>query len=287
MNQQQFTPPPAPEGGPQSYTHGERPGSTPAKPRPARVRVLDFLRGFSVLSMIAYHTMFDIVYMFGVDIGWYKGTPGYIWQQSICWVFILVSGASLHYGSKTLRRGFIVLACALSVSVATIVFMPSQQVMSGILHMLGVAMLISVPLMPLLKKIPNGIGFAVCMILFLLTKTVPRGYLGLGDLPLVDLPLALYQTPFLFPLGFPGPGFFSADYFPLLPWLFLFFAGYFGWGLLKGRAKLSPAGNNPLEWAGRSSLILYMVHQPVIYGVLMLLDKLGLFELISLAPAYL
>ncbi len=243
-----------------------------------RIRLLDLLRGFSVFSMVLYHTLFDVVHLFGRPLPWYTGTPGYLWQQSICWVFILVSGASLHYGRHTLRRGLIVLGCAVAVSVVSLVAMPSQRVLSGILHLIAVAMLLGAALKKALPKIPAGLGLALCFALFLLTKTLPQGFLGIGDARLWALPAGLYQTPFLFPLGLPGPGFFSGDYFPLLPWLFLYFAGYFLWALVKNRAALfspAPRGKNPLEWIGRHSLWVYMAHQPVIYGVLLLLQKLG------------
>ncbi len=245
---------------------------------PPRVRLLDILRGFSVLSMVVYHALFDVVHLFGHPMPWYTGTPGYLWQQSICWVFIAVSGASLHYGRHTLRRGLVVLGCAAAVSVVSMVAMPSQRVWFGILHLIALAMLLGALLKKVLHKMPAGLGLGVCLALFLLAKTLPQGYLGVGDARLWALPVGLYQTPFLFPLGLPGPGFFSGDYFPLLPWLFLYFAGYFLWGLLKNRAVLfspAPRGKNPLEWIGRHSLWVYMAHQPVIYGVLLLLRQVG------------
>ncbi len=240
-----------------------------------RVRLLDVLRGFSVLSMVLYHGMFDLVYLFGVEVPWYPETPGYVWQQSICWVFILVSGASLHYGSKTLRRALLVLSCALLVSLVSFVAMPSQRVVFGILHFLGVAMLLSVPLRHFLKKMPPFAGFIVCALLFVFLRGVPRGYVGLLEMPLWLLPQALYQTDFLFFLGLPGPDFFSGDYFPLVPWFFLYYTGYFGWALIKERFTATKPGKNPLEWAGRHSLSLYVVHQPLLYGLCLLLQAAG------------
>ncbi len=240
-----------------------------------RVRFLDIVRGFSVVSMVLYHGMFDLVYLFGVDVPWYRQQPGYVWQQSICWTFILVSGASLHYGRKTWKRALVVLACAVLVSAVSFVAMPNQRILFGILHFLGVAMLLSVPLQPLLKKIPLGAGAAVCFCLFLLTKTMPYGTLGIGDTAIWALPQAFYQTDFLFFLGLPSAGFFSGDYFPLIPWLFLYYTGYFVWGLLKTRMPATKPKNNPLEWIGRHSLEIYVVHQPILYGLCLLLQMMG------------
>lgn len=84
------------------------------------------------------------------------------------------------------------------------------------------------------------------------------------------LPQALYAGYTTAYLGFMPKSFFSTDYFPLLPWLFLFWAGYFLHHLL-GRERLAPLRRSvcpPLGWMGRHSLVLYLLHQPVILGVL-------------------
>jgi len=57
-----------------------------------RLHLLDAFRGFLMLNMIAYHGMWNLVYLFGVKAGWYAGTPKYLWQQFICWSFITLSG---------------------------------------------------------------------------------------------------------------------------------------------------------------------------------------------------
>ena len=61
----------------------------------ARYRLLDELRGLDLISMMCYHGLWDVVFLFGVQLPWYSGMPGHLWQQSICWVFILLSGFCL------------------------------------------------------------------------------------------------------------------------------------------------------------------------------------------------
>jgi uncharacterized membrane protein len=244
------------------------------KKRPGlRVAALDMLRGFSVLSMAAYHTLYDLVYLFGWRLPWYTGRPGYLWQQSICWAFILVAGASLRHSRRWARHGWTVFGCALVLTLVTFLVMPEMLVSFGVLHMLGLCMLLAAGIRPLPEKVPPVLGFAVCAALFVLLKGLPEGFVGLLDWPLIRLPGAWYGTPVLFWLGLPGAGFFSSDYFPLFPWLFLFFAGYFGWAPLKSRFAPKPGGKNPLALAGRHSLAVYMAHQPVIYGVCLLLAR--------------
>ena len=72
-------------------------------------------------------------------------------------------------------------------------------------------------------------------------------------------------------LGFPEPGFFSGDYFSYFPWIFLYLCGYFLYELLMKREPLQKflqSRTYVLGWIGRKSLILYMLHQPVLLLVL-------------------
>ncbi|MDL2293560.1 DUF1624 domain-containing protein [Ruminococcaceae bacterium OttesenSCG-928-D13] len=268
--------PPAPDAGAASAP-GAGAENLRLKPKhKPRVRLLDNLRGFSVVSMVAFHAMYDLVYMYGLKADWYRGLPGYLWQQSICWVFILVAGASLHYGRHRWRHALTVLGCACLLTLVTGTLMPNMLIVFGVLHMLALSMVLAAALHKPLQRVNPKLGLAVCAALFILLRRVPYGGLGLLDWQLISLPAAWYRTSFLFPLGLPGPDFFSTDYFPLIPWTFLFFAGYFGWALLKPRARAKAPTNQPFELIGRHSLLIYMLHQPVIYGVLTLLDFAGL-----------
>ena len=71
--------------------------------------------------------------------------------------------------------------------------------------------------------------------------------------------------------------FHSSDYFPLIPWMFLYLCGYFLWRAVGHRRrvmeKLKP-GFAPLAFLGRHSLLIYLLHQPVLMGVFLLLGKL-------------
>ena len=76
--------------------------------------------------------------------------------------------------------------------------------------------------------------------------------------------------------GFLPFDFYSTDYFALLPWLFLFWAGYF-LHFCMGRQRMEPLRRSvcpALGWMGRHSLLLYLLHQPVIYGLLALIFSL-------------
>lgn len=233
-----------------------------------RVFILDWLRGLAVLNMLLFHILYDIVYIFGVPIGWYTGLPGYLWQQTISWCFIIVSGASIHYGSRPFRRGAVILGSGLLISAVTFLFMPQERVLFGILHFIGTAMLLAALCLPLLKRIPPWIGVFTSTVLFLFLKGVPRGFVGFADYPFIQLPAQWYQFSFLFPLGFPAADFWSSDYFAVIPWFFLYLAGYFAWALLKPHFTLQQRKPRPVEWVGQKSLWFYLAHQPVMYAIL-------------------
>ena len=81
-------------------------GHTTRQKAPAsRYALLDELRGLDLVSMMLYHACWDLMFLFGIWMDWYIGWPGRLWQQSICWVFILLSGFCVPLGHHTLKRG--------------------------------------------------------------------------------------------------------------------------------------------------------------------------------------
>ena len=235
----------------------------------ARYRLLDELRGLDLISMMLYHGMWDVVFLFGVTQKWYTGRPGFVWQQSICWVFILLSGFCLPLGHHPFRRGAVVFGAGALVTAVTLLFLPEDVVWFGVLTLLGSSMLLTAALDPLLRRVPPAVGVAVSALLFWGTYPTMNGFWNLPGGRLA-LPQALYASWPTAYLGFMPKSFFSTDYFPLLPWLFLFWAGYFLHHLV-GRRRLAPLRRSvcpPLGWMGRHSLVLYLLHQPVILGVL-------------------
>ena len=239
------------------------------KTAPGRYALLDELRGLDLVSMMLYHACWDLAFLFGVEMKWYAATPGHLWQRSICLVFILLSGFCVPLGHHTLRRGATVFGAGVLITAVTLLFMPEDRVVFGVLTLLGSAMLLTGLLEPLLKKVPPAAGLVVAAVLFALCYSVSSGWVGVGSWKLL-LPQGLYANYLTAFFGFYPEGFFSTDYFPLLPWLFLFWAGYF-LHFCMGRARMEPLRRSvcaPLGWLGRHSLVIYLLHQPVIFGVL-------------------
>ena len=112
---------------------------------------------------------------------------------------------------------------ALALTLVTYFIIPSELIVFGILHMLSVCMIVFGLGQKLWDRIPLILGLAVCAVLFLITMPVSDGYLGLPGTLAWKIPAGWYEFGWLFPLGIHRADFFSADYFPLFPWIFLFF----------------------------------------------------------------
>lgn len=238
----------------------------------ARYNLLDTIRGVLLINMIAYHGLYDVVHIMGVPLEWYTGLPGYIWQQSICWGFILLSGFCFRFSGRPLRHGLIILGAGVAVTVVTAIAIPSERILFGVLYLLGLCGLIQCAVWAVWNKLdlppfPAGLGLALAAGAFFLTREVPSGWLGFESLRICPLPAWLYQWDWLAVLGLPGPGFWSSDYFPVIPWVFLYLCGYFLWRLIGSRQKVMDKlrpGVRPLSFIGRHSLLVYLLHQPVL-----------------------
>ena len=236
-----------------------------------RYAMLDSLRGLTLISMVVYHTVWDMVYIFDVNWAWYKSEMAHVWQQSICWSFILLSGFCWNLGRVKWKRGLTVFVAGVIVTVVTLIAMPQERIVFGVLTFLGSAMLLMIPLDKMLRRCEPLIGFMVSLILFVLCRNVNEGWLGFENWNLLELPQELYSNIFATYIGFTERSFFSTDYFSILPWLFLFVAGYFLYGVVKKQnwMEIFHCGKcRVLEMLGKHSLVVYMLHQPLAYGLL-------------------
>lgn len=219
-----------------------------------RFDILDAWRSLAVVLMAVYHFLYDL-YIFGVlSAPQMFSAPLNVLERFICCSFLLLAGASARFSRSNLRRGIIVLACAAVVEAGAAI--AGQTIRFGVLMCLGVSMVLYHWAGKYLQKLPGRGAAAGYLALFVLTGLWAES---------VRAPVK-----WLYPLGFRAVGFRSADYFPLLPWFFLFLLGTVlgGWCL---EHRESPILTAPLPeiltWPGRHSLIIYVLHQPVLYGV--------------------
>lgn len=236
-----------------------------------RIHLLDELRGFAIFCMIFFHAFFTIGYFFGVHWGivlvdfFLPAEPYY------AALFVIISGIACNLSHSNLERGVKLAIISAAVSLVTYLALGSDDMIKfGILHMLSVGMILYGLIHKYLRYIPNVIGFVINLLLFFFTFNVQERTLGFPFLFSIRLPDKLYQTPYLFMLGFPEMSFVSSDYFPILPWIFMFFAGAFLGRLAvkKGFPKFMYKKRiGFLGFMGRKSLLIYLAHQPVIFGL--------------------
>ncbi len=234
-----------------------------------RYSLIDAIRGFAVINMIAYHLCYDIFVIFGVELKWYAEPWVVVWERIICITFIMVSGISLNFSAHPIRRGLIINLFGFVVTAVTLIFMPSETIWFGILNFIGCAMLIGSAVKPLIGRLNPFVGFGVSAVLFGVFYSVVERHIGFFGAKLIELPEALYQTNLLTIFGFPPDSFRSSDYFPILPWIFVFFVGYFFWQIIKrlGADRAFVLKVPILDLIGRYSLWIYLAHQPICYGI--------------------
>jgi len=243
-----------------------------------RAGFLDETRGFCIILMVLYHTAFNVIYIFGWDITLTDGTRLLYFlfnspvlrfaQPFVAGIFIFISGIVCRYSRSNLKRGLIALALGFAITAFTFYFMPEQAIFFGILHFLGSSMILFAILRRTLDKIPPSLGLFICLILFALTLGIRWGFAGVPGLLTLYFPASWAQIGWLIPLGFAAAG---ADHFPLLPWLFLFLAGsYLGVAFISRDMPYFFYRNRSrfLATVGRRAIIIYVLHQPVVFGVL-------------------
>lgn len=237
-----------------------------------RMDSLDAVRGVAIIAMVIYHGLYDVSDIFGYNLHLFAALMPL--EPFFAAAFIVLAGISSRYSHNNLKRGLRVFFFAMVVTAVTVFFIPSQSIYFGILHFMGIAILLFIPLRPAVDRIPPVAAAVIFAVLFAVTYTLPESHIvGFPGLFGLEIPKALTVTPNLYPLGFPDSNFFSADYFPLIPWFFMFLIGtVVGVPIKAGKLpeKFYTARISFLPTAGRNTLIIYVVHQPVIYGLLTL-----------------
>ena len=118
---------------------------------------------------------------------------------------------------------------------------------------MGCAVLLMYPIKRTTDKIPPTLGVVMSFILFILFKNIQNGYIGFGHLVLA-VPKVLYSIKILTPIGFPFSGFYSSDFFPLLPWMF---ESHNKW------KKIATHKIPILSLVGKKTIWIYLLHQPI------------------------
>ncbi|MGN6775779.1 DUF1624 domain-containing protein [Rhizobium sp.] len=247
--------------------------SADAPQKTPRIGILDTARGVALLAMASYHCTWDFEFFGYLDsgtaeTGWLK-----LYARVIASTFLFLAGFSLvlantpeiRWRSYWRRLGMIVAAAA-AISLVTFIGMLDEWIFFGILHSIAAASLIGL----LFLRLP---AFATLLVAIVLAVGIVVDNL----IAPLSLHSPFFDAPWLWWVGLSENIQRSNDYVPLFPWLtpFLFGLGTaqlatsLGW--LKSLAKFGP-GRNLIARAGRHSLIFYLVHQPVLFGLVYLLS---------------
>ncbi len=234
-----------------------------------RIGWIDELRGLAIWAMIFYHIAFNIVDILRLPLPWLQAIMesrflGVLHTLFVA-VFLGLSGICSHFTRRPLLRAGKVALGAAAVTVVTYFVFPEQAIWFGVLHCLAICMVLHACLGKYLKKISPLWGLAVSVLLFLVTYRLPDGFIFS-----YALPSSLYRGGWLTALGFPDRFFLSLDYVPLLPHIFLFLGGAFLGNMRLPRGRVHCRF---LAFCGRHSLLIYLLHQPLIFGVFLLLEK--------------
>ena len=234
-----------------------------------RYHLLDALRGFAIYHVIIFHFLYDVYVVYGLNPDWPYQTWVQLWQRNGCGLFVLVSGMVFALGRNTFKRGLQLQILGLIITLATSVFAPSEVIYYGILTFFGSAMWLTLLLKQILQCVPAILGMLASVAYYVLTKDVATGVASFFGRKLFEFPEWLYQSYFAI-LGFHGNDFYSSDYVPLLPHIFLFWFGMYLFAWLRERklTHLLTGGNYKIfTWPGTHSLEIYILHQPILMGL--------------------
>lgn len=235
-------------------------------PRKPRIAFFDSLRGFTIISMVAFHAAYDAAYLYGFEIPWFTDPIiQTVWRSSISWVFLALAGWMTSLSRNNLKRGGVYAVTAGAVFLATSIAGVDTPISFGIIYCMAACTLLYAATAPLLNRFPAAAGLISCLVLFAATYTLPH---------------TTYPVEGLAWLGFPSASFVSGDYYPLLPNVFLYLAGAFSarWfdGLhTSGYPTWMMKANVPfLSMIGKLSLPIYLVHQPLLILIFTMVSSL-------------
>lgn len=240
----------------------------PGDTKPAsRIPAVDAVRGVAVAAMVLYHFLWDTT-VFGLTAFDLFGDPAWLtYRTVVLWLFLGLVGVSLvlaqdrGLSARTIAgRVLLLAACAAAITVASILLFPDAPIFFGVLHHIAVAIVLGLVFL----RLPTPVVLVAAVVTIMAPEVAAHPVFDQDWLMWVGL---VTETPR------------SNDYVPVFPWFGAVLAGIvLGRTLLAKRDDLAavlswrPASWLPraVVWTGRNSLLAYMVHQPILIGLLML-----------------
>ncbi len=246
------------------------------QPKKERFFEIDLFRGIGIAMMLVFHLFFDLDYLGLLNNEMYKGY-WLVFQRTTASILILVFGVSLAVSYERARqdpeanmlikyatRAIALFAIALGISLATWIYPHEGFIIFGIIHFLAVSVLV---------------GYFFMKFFYL--NLVAGIAVILAGLEISGINVG---TNLLVWLGLSYPGVYSLDYFPVFPWFGIVLIGIFIGKLLyaKKLMKMPTIPENRFtrcfSFLGKNALAIYLAHQPVLFGILLLYLKLKTFS---------
>ena len=233
-----------------------------------RLDIVDVVRGVAIAGVVLFHLVWDLAYL-GVTSAGIASHPWWLlFGRTLAGTFMVLVGVSLVLAAAGgfrqrafLRRLSVLMAAALAITLVTRIAFPQTFVYFGILHAIAVASVIGALVLRLHTSVIAALGIAVYILGFSWTS-------------------AAFNPRWLAWTGFAASPPFSNDFVPVFPWLGLTLLGMAGTRLTLAqgwvhRARpLNGRVNRWLAWLGRHTLVIYLLHQPLLLGMLIPLVEL-------------
>jgi len=229
---------------------------------------LDVLRGSAVVLMLVFHFLFDVTFFGFYDLDLSSGFflvyvyTGASLFLGLVGVSLILSFERVQHQKTTQQllkkfgvRGVLLFGGGLLITLGTWLYLEEGFIVFGALHCIGLSILLAYPF---LRFRYGNLVLGIVLI-------------GVG----IYLRTITMESPWLLWLGVRPSGLYTVDYFPLLPWFGVVLVGMFFGKTLYYDYKRTFALRDVSQWKifqalgflGRHSLVIYLVHQPVLIGV--------------------
>lgn len=231
---------------------------TPAPAAPTRPRypLIDAARGVAIIAMVVFHCAWDLYFLGFIDTDISTDPFWTALQKAIVSSFLLLTGVSLWLAHGTgirwrkfWRREAVLVASAIAVSIGTWIAFGDYFAFFGVLHAIALFSLIALAFLRLPPLLTGIVGIVIIGLPLLFSHPLMRerwlAWIGFWPIP---------------------PS--TADIVPVFPWLGVTLIGLALAKALDGRPFWRLGAPRWLSWLGRWSLVIYLLHQPVMYGTL-------------------